>query len=193
MKLKQISIIIGFFILLSNCAEQQPIKQDKSKMIVYLYDSNSQDYTDTIDVSITAIDSTHYLYKRKDIKKKDWARELKIDLNRLVVSSVAKENNWKDTNIIVDRKWIKLPYNGNKYFFVYKILVFAYAADSQGLIFWTPEYGIILERSLTWRTLVRYEFLENDARNEIIRHLGYLVLRDKEFFNLDDWGKYIEY
>jgi len=174
--------------VLTNCDTKKSESNLNNHMIVYGYDSRSQDYMDTIEVSLKSIDSTSYSYKHKAPDKTEWSFEFDILLNDSVI--VLPEGSLQRDNvslICVDSKQVKLYYNDKKYHIIYKILHFSPAIDSQGLFFWSPEYGLILEKSLTWRTFVRFEYVNNEANNQVIRHLCYSIMHDKDFYNLPNW------
>ena len=157
-------------------------------MVVFCYSMNLQDNIDTIDVLIIRKDSSNYIFKSKSPDENKWSFELKFVLADS--EKVITEGNWNKRGEIyrvIDRKGFRLYYYGSKYYFVYKILNYSYEADSQGLLFWSPEFGIILDRSLTWRSFVRYEYLNDESKNEIIRHLCFSIMNDKEFYNEPDW------
>jgi hypothetical protein len=186
--IKQIILSSIIIIYLSNCNNKKTVANESTKMVVYRYDSHSQDFIDTIVVNIDRIDSSNYSYKFKSPNSDKWSFELKLRIDDSVL--VIPEGNLKTEEVMficVDRKMVRLYYNGDKYYTIYKILRLPHAIDSQGLIFWSPEFGIILERSLTWKTFIRFEYLKDETKNNIIRHLNYSIMHDNVFYNLPDW------
>jgi hypothetical protein len=190
--LRQFALSTLFLILFPSCDNKEMEKTEQMKMVVYFYSSIFQDRIDTSDVLIKRIDSTNFIYKSKPPDENKWSFELKFELKDTI--KVLTEGNWNKIDEVykfIDRKGFKLYYYGNSYYFVYKILNYSYAIDSEGLIFWSPEFGIILERSLTWRSFARFEYLNDESKNEIIRHLCFSIMNDKEFYNQPDWRKNI--
>jgi hypothetical protein len=178
--------VISFIFLLqmTNCGKKEPQINDQNKMIVYSYYMNLQDNIDTIDV-LTGNRDSIYFYKRKNTTETEWLYELNIELKDPV--KVDNLNYSGETLQMIDRKEVKLYFYNNRYYFVYKILHYSYAIDSEGLIFWSPEFGIILTRSLTWPSFDRFEYLKDDLKNQIIRHLAFAIISDQQFYNEPDW------
>ena len=190
--LRQIAISFIFLLLLTGCGKKETERKDQNRMIVYSYYSNLQDDIDTFDVLIENRDSVTYYYKSKDPEDTKWSYELKIKIEDSV--KVTSEGDWNKKGEVykaIDRRGVKLYFYGNRYYFVYKILHYSYAIDSQGLTFWSPEFGIILARSLTWPSFVRYEYLNDEFKNQIIRHLAFSIITDKQFYNEPDWESYL--
>jgi len=157
-------------------------------MIVYTYYKNFQDLIDTIEVDVKRIDSVNYVVRWRSPGEINWDFDIKLILNDSTI--VIPEGNWNTTGNIykcIDRRAYKLYYNGDRYYFVYRILHYSSAIDAEGLTFWSPEFGVILGKSLAWGSFVRFEYLNDESKNSIIQHLCYSIMNDKEFYNLSDW------
>ena len=186
---RQIAFFILILLLFNSCDNKKLMQKEQTKMVICGYSDIFQDFIDTLDVLIKRIDSTNYIYKSRSLDENKWSFELKFELEKDTVK-VITEGNWNKKDEVykaIDRKAVKLYYYGNRYYFVYKILRYSPAVDSEGLIFWSPEFGIILERSLTWRSFGRFEYLSDDSKNEIIRHLCFLIMNDNKFYNEPNW------
>lgn len=188
--LKQISFSIIVLLILSSCRNTSNENNDISKMVAYSYNKNYQYSIDTIDVLIDTKDSITYTFRQKSTKKNDWQLELKILIgDTLRIIKEDKQDTGGEIYKYIDAKVMWFYNYDNRPYCVYRILYTSGAMDSEGLLFWSPEFGIILGKSLAWKTFVRYEYLNGETKNEIVRHLCYLIINDKEFYNLPDWDK----
>ena len=84
---------------------------------------------------------------------------------------------------IIDIKTVVLDVPDKQHFHVYKVLNRGKGIDSGDLSFFTKEFGLILQKPLYWRSIRRVEYLNDDRKNNIIRHLCFIIMRDTDFFN----------
>jgi hypothetical protein len=78
----------------------------------------------------------------------------------------------------------------NKKYFVYRILaVNSKIKESEELLFWCKEFGLLMQKSLVHHNLDRYEFINEPESNFMIHHLCFFVFSDSDFFELKDWEK----
>tara|TARA_R110001592_G_scaffold361571_1_gene672517 strand:- start:1408 stop:2004 length:597 start_codon:yes stop_codon:yes gene_type:complete len=81
-------------------------------------------------------------------------------------------------------------YNDYKYF-VYRLLVTNKKVnDCDFLVFWSKDYGILMQKDLHVDGLIRFDNVSDEQKNIMIRHLSYFIFSDNNFGYLKDWGKY---
>jgi hypothetical protein len=182
----RVYIFILLAIIVVGCKQTNSLNNEK--FLVFHYSERFQfDSIDTIDVHRAKLTNSFFIYKSNGLKPEGWSTDYRFCLNDSI-----KPYSVEGTLKVLDRKFIRFYYPKEKTFYVYRLLAYDHSVDSQTLHFWIPEFGIILSRSLTWRTFDRYEFLDDENKNQIIRNICFLILDDKDFYNLDNWEDFRE-
>jgi hypothetical protein len=154
--------------------------------------------SDTIDVTLSKVADSIYSYNSKGY----FSIKLQVDRK---LKKATYENNFYDSEYEPEdensrkevRKAFQVKYVDNKIFeyndqkyFVYRILVKnVKKEESEELLFWCKEFGIIMQKSLIYPSLIRYEFLNSPEKNNMIHHLSFFVFSDLDFYYLKDWEK----
>ena len=180
-----------FLTLFYSCTknERNCIVEPTERKIILDYDAYHPMSTfyraDTLDTSTEKINDSLFIYKTKGIHDSIWYDKLLIDLqNKRIIYTIRKDTLHTK---LVDKICIRYYTPKTVNYFVYRIIVYSHAADSQGLVFWSPEFGIIMWKSLTFQNFVRYEFMNDEEKNRIVRDLCYFTMNDKNFYTLNDW------
>jgi len=156
--------------------------------------------SDTIDVTLSKVADSIYSYNSKGY----FSHKLQVDRR---LKKATYENNFYDSEYEPEdensRKEVRkafqvkyvdskiFEYNDQKYF-VYRILAKnSKKEESEELLFWCKEFGLIMQKSLVYPSLIRYEFLDDPVKNNMIHHLCFFVFSDLDFYYLKDWEKLI--
>ncbi len=176
--------LILLAIIIIGCKQTKRLNNEQ--FLVFHYSERFQfDSIDTIDVHRAKLTNSFFIYKSNGLKPEGWSTDYRFCTNDSV-----KPYSVEGILKVIDRKFIRINYPKEQYYYVYRLLTYDHSIDSQTLHFWTPEYGIILSRSLTWRTFDRYEILNDEIKNQTIRNICFLIIDDKDFYNLENWEDY---
>lgn len=117
-----------------------------------------------------------------------YTRELYYSNNFFDESSVSI----RDYFIVKDIDFKNFKHENDK-ILVYRFLITNTKVDDGDIIvFFTKEYGIILQKLLVTNGLIRYEFAEDLSKNTMLNHLYAFILSDNEFSHIQNWTKIIE-
>lgn len=142
---------------------------------------------DTLEIMNNELDDSSFAYRSKGIKDTVYS-ELKIDLKKKKTTYIYEGQQY--ISYFIDWKMILI--NKKKPFYIYRILDFR-GVDSQEFIYWTKDFGIILRKSLYWRSFITYEYLNDEVKNETIRILCNFIMNDGEFYEVKDWKERTKY
>jgi hypothetical protein len=183
-------------------------KVASQQIVRYIYNEfNSRESwlnIDTLNLEFRRTGDSTFMYKTEDKGSSTDVFEIdlkskKATLNYEEITSV-DENDGSINKLkfvynvkYVDNKIFRLP-NDDKKYFVYRYIAYLKSPNDymNCLIYWSKEYGIILEKHLSMNTLIRNEYINNESKNLAIRHLGYYIFSDARFFNLKDWETIIK-
>jgi len=197
-------------------SQNQSAKRKKIIYWVYSQDNHrisSCGNTDTIEIEQTKLADSLYYTKTIDKRGKGYLNlDFKVNLEKKQASYIQDDfasTGDDDESIPVRRDTFKvkyidnrifIPYNSHKGHFVYRYLVYdiKYIPYSQSydttvsVLYWSKYYGIIMQKFLSHESLMRFEYLNDEKCNEIIRHLCSFIYRDTKFSTLNDWKERIK-
>jgi hypothetical protein len=67
-------------------------------------------------------------------------------------------------------------------FLIYKFIENKGTTDGEVSVFWSPSYGIILERTNTWKSMKKLIATENESQADTIAILCDFIFRDVDFY-----------
>ena len=183
------------------------LSQTKEKKIIlwqYARENSRESYIQNefeYYMSHTKIADSLYYTKIRDQHQGPTNIDIKVDLLHKKISYIAdnmesaiEENRLhpiaRDTfkTKYVDNKFFRLSDYDKKYF-VYRFFLYRDNNDFDELIYWSKDFGVILQVSLYNDYLFKVEYIDDDENNKIINHICFLIFGDKFFNHLDDWEK----
>jgi hypothetical protein len=193
--------------------KSQTLNSKRNKIIFWVYSQDnpriaSCGNTDTIEIVQTKLADSLYYTKTIDKRGKGYLNiDFKVDLKQKQASYIQDDfacTGDDDESIPVRRDTFKvkyldnrifIPYDSEKRYFIYRYLVYniEYIPYSNSydttasVIYWSKNYGFILQKFFSYESLMRFEYLNNEKYNEIIRHLCSFIYRDTKFNTLPDW------
>lgn len=178
--------------------------QEKHKVVFYNYNEfNSRITTifssDTLLITQSNISDSIYFYESSGYFN------IKIQVNSKLKTAKYENGFYDDEGYDEEtkkglRNAFEVKYidnknfeNNDKKFLVYRLLVTNNKIkESAALVFWTKEFGIIMQKDLYVNSLIRFDFVNDEKKNEIVHHLCYFVFSDTMFNNLKDWKSYLK-
>jgi hypothetical protein len=190
-------IVFAFFSV--NLAVGQQIKGKSSKVVFYNYNEFNPRISmifssDTLDVFQTNEADSIFYYES------DGYFNIKLIVDDKLESAIYEngfydEIGYDEESIkkireafqvkFVDTKIFKYE---NNYYCIYRILSNnKEVKESAVLVFWSKEFGILMQKDLYVNELLRFEYTDNEIKNIVIRHLCFSIYSDSDFSYLKDW------
>jgi hypothetical protein len=178
--------------------------RDTHKVVFYNYNEFNSRITqifssDTLEIKMSNIADSIYYYQSTGYFNIKLQVDTKLKKAKYENSSY-DELGYDEPSIKAIREAFEVKYVSNKIFehrdkkyFVYRILVTNKKIKDFGiLIFWSKEFGIIMEKYLNENILLRFDYANDEEKNKIVQHLCYFVFSDYGFNSINDWKKYLE-
>ncbi|QQS50992.1 MAG: hypothetical protein IPM71_15670 [Bacteroidota bacterium] len=198
--MRLITTLIFIFLLYSSVI----FSQEKHKVVFYNYNEfNSRITTifssDTLIITQSSNSDSIYYYESFgyfNIKMK-----VNTKLKTATYENGFYDEDGNDENSRNEiRNSFEVKYIDNKNFeyndkkiLVYRLLVFNKKVnESAVLVFWTKDFGIIMQKDLYVNSLIRFDYANNEQKNKTIHHLCYFVFSDAAFNNLKDWKEFLK-
>ena len=179
----------------------QTIKSEDFKVVFYNYNEfNSRITTifssDTLLVSLKNIGDTIYSYQSVGYF------DIRLQINTKS-KAVRYENGFYDNDEYdeISRKAVRNAFEvkhidtkifeqGDYKYFVFRLLIKnTKVEDCDFLVFWSKDYGILMQKDLHVNGLIRFDRVGDESKNNMIRHLCYFIFSDSNFSYLKDWEK----
>ncbi|MCW3785761.1 hypothetical protein [Plebeiibacterium sediminum] len=118
------------------------------------------------------------------VEKKTDTIKFKFDQGHLNNSDIYFTKDVSKSFLFAQRR---VYINGSKNYTVYKFYNAPQMMDAGEAYFWTPEFGVILIRSLYWENIMKLECHKSESLSKELDQLCTMVLFDKSnFFNSID-------
>lgn len=199
-----ILIFLIFAFPFSNKLYSQGNLTETHKVVFYNYNEFNSRITqifgsDTLEIEMSNISDSIYNYKSTGYFNIKVQVDTKLKKAKYENSSF-DEMGYDETSIKAIRDAFEVKYISNKIFkhedkkyVVYRILVTnKKIKDCDILIFWSKEFGVIMEKYLNENILLRFDYANDEEKNKIVQHLCYFVFSDYGFNFIYDWKKYLE-
>lgn len=197
----RIIIFISLFILINSLIAQS-FDSKELKVVFYNYNEFNSRITnifssDTLTVSQKNIGDTLYSYQSTG--------HFDISLQVNTKTKAARyqndfydEDEYDDKSRKAVRDAFEVRYVDNKIFefndykyFVYRLLITNKNVDDCDiLVFWSKDFGLLMQKDLHGDELIRFDYVGDESKNIMIRHLCYFVFSDYSFNYLKDWEQY---
>ena len=176
----------------------QSFKESKYKVKFYNYCDLNKRVTlicssDTLSVTISNLNDSIFKYESvgyfgTKISYNRYKRELKYSNNFFDEES----KSIRDYFVVKDIDFKNFEY-GEKKILVYRFLITNTKVDDGNiLVFFCKEYGILLQKPLGTNGLIRYEFIDDPAKNIMLNYLYAFILSDNKFSYIQNWKEIIK-
>ncbi len=105
---------------------------------------------------------------------------------RLVNSDNAKDYKYINEDGDISDLYLENSKNyslNGKSFKIYKFILNSHVTDGKSIHFWSPEFGVLIVKSSTWRSFKQLVNLNNGTKSQEVAALLGIIYNDSSFYN----------